>query len=384
MGITRRELLQLGGAGAAAVAVAGTALWPAALPARDPGGRPGRPLRILILGGTGFTGPFQVRYALERGHEVTLFNRGRRTVEWPGKVRELTGDRDTGDVAALIDGEWDVCIDNPTSVPHWVRDVGAVLRGKVGHYVFISTLSVFADSSQPGLTEEAALAPYDGEDAMRETMATLRADMRLFGPLKALSELEAEKQFPAITTVIRPGLIVGPGDASDRFTYWPVRLARGGEVLAPGDGSDPVQIIDARDLAEWTVRMAEQRVFGIFNAPGPDYELSMEAMLYGVRAVTTSGARVTWVPATFLAEHGVTPWGDMPTWLPGTGETAGFSRISNARAVAAGLMFRPLATTAADTLAWFAGQPAARRTELRAGITAEREVEVLAAWRGHA
>jgi 2'-hydroxyisoflavone reductase len=325
-----------------------------------------------------------VRYALERGHEVTLFNRGRRTVEWPGKVRELTGDRDTGDVAALIDGEWDVCIDNPTSVPHWVRDVGAVLRGKVGHYVFISTLSVFADSSQPGLTEEAALAPYDGEDAMRETMATLRADMRLFGPLKALSELEAEKQFPAITTVIRPGLIVGPGDASDRFTYWPVRLARGGEVLAPGDGSDPVQIIDARDLAEWTVRMAEQRVFGIFNAPGPDYELSMEAMLYGVRAVTTSGARVTWVPATFLAEHGVTPWGDMPTWLPGTGETAGFSRISNARAVAAGLMFRPLATTAADTLAWFAGQPAARRTELRAGITAEREVEVLAAWRGHA
>lgn len=382
MGISRRELLKLGGAGAAAVA--GTALWPAVLPAREPGGRPGRPLRILILGGTGFTGPFQVRYALERGHEVTLFNRGRRTMEWPGEVRELTGDRDTGDVAALRDGEWDVCIDNPTSVPHWVRDVGAVLRGKVGHYVFISTLSVFADSSQPGLTEEAALAPYEGEDAMRETMATLRADMRLYGPLKALSELEAEKQFPGITTVIRPGLIVGPGDASDRFTYWPVRLARGGEVLAPGDGSDPVQFIDARDLAEWTIRIAEQRALGIFNATGPDYELSMAAMLYGIRAVTTAGARLTWVPAEFLAEHGVAAWAHMPAWVPGAGETAGFSRVSNARAIRSGLTFRPLATTAADTLEWFGRQPADRKAALRAGITAEREAEVLSAWHARA
>jgi 2'-hydroxyisoflavone reductase len=287
-------------------------------------------------------------------------------------------------VAALRDGEWDVCIDNPTSVPHWVRDVGAVLRGKVGHYVFISTLSVFADSSQPGLTEEAALAPYEGEDAMRETMATLRADMRLYGPLKALSELEAETQFPGITTVIRPGLIVGPGDASDRFTYWPVRLARGGEVLAPGDGSDPVQFIDARDLAEWTIRIAEQRALGIFNATGPDYELSMAAMLYGIRAVTTAGARLTWVPAEFLAEHGVAPWAHMPAWVPGAGETAGFSRVANARAIKSGLTFRPLATTAADTLEWFGRQPAERRAALRAGITAEREAEVLSSWHARA
>ena len=378
MGITRRELLKLGGAGAAAVA--GTALWPAAIHAGDPGGRPSRPLRILILGGTGFTGPFQVKYALERGHAVTLFNRGRRTMEWPGEVRELTGDRDTGDVAALRDGEWDVCIDNPTSVPHWVRDVGEVLRGKVSHYVFISTLSVLADSSQPGLTEEAALAAYGGEDAMRETMTTLRADLRLYGPLKALSELEAEKQFPGITTVIRPGLIVGPGDASDRFTYWPVRLARGGEVLAPGDGNDPVQFIDARDLAEWTIRIAEQRALGIFNATGPDYELSMAAMLYGIRAVTTAGARLTWVPAEFLSKHGVAPWAHMPAWVPGTGETAGFARVTNARAIKAGLTFRPLATTAADTLEWFGGQPADRQSALRAGVTAEREAEVLSAW----
>jgi 2'-hydroxyisoflavone reductase len=347
-------------------------------------GRPGRPVRILILGGTGFTGPFQVRYALERGHEVTLFNRGRRTMDWPADVEELTGDRDTGEVAALAWREWDVCIDNPTSVPSWVRDIGQVLDGNIGHYVFISTLSVFADTGTPGLTETAALAQYQGDDPMQETMATLRADMSLYGPLKALSEAEAEKQFPGITTVIRPGLIVGPADASDRFTYWPVRLNRGGEVLAPGDGSDPVQFIDARDLAEWTIRMAEQRLFGIFNATGPDYEMRMAAMLYGIRAVSTAGARLTWVPAEFLARHDVAPWRDMPVWVPGTGDTAGFARTSNAKAVSAGLSFRPLATTAADTLEWFLGQSPARQSELRAGITPGREAAVLASWHARA
>jgi len=378
MHVTRRELLKLGGVSAATLA--GSSLWSALAADERPGGRPGRPLRILILGGTGFTGPFQVRYALERGHHVTLFNRGRRTMDWPAEVEELTGDRDTGDVAALAGREWDVCIDNPTSVPSWVRDVGQVLGGNIGHYMFISTLSVLADTSTPGLNETAALAQYQGDDPMQETMATLRADMSLYGPLKALSEAEAEQQFPGITTVIRPGLIVGPGDASDRFTYWPVRLARGGEVLAPGDGSDPVQFIDARDLAEWTIRMAEQRVFGVFNATGPDYEMSMIAMLYGIRAVTTAGASLTWVPAEFLSRHDVAPWGHMPVWVPGTGDTAGFARTSNARAVAAGLSFRPLAATAADTLEWFLGQPPERRAQLRSGIAPEREAEVLAAW----
>jgi 2'-hydroxyisoflavone reductase len=379
MNLTRRELLKLGSVGAATLA--GSSLWPALANDARPAGRP---LRILILGGTGFTGPFQVRYALERGHHVTLFNRGRRTMEWPAEVEELTGDRDAGDVAALAGREWDVCIDNPASLPYWVRDVGQVLGGNIGHYMFISTLSVFADTSTPGLTETAALARYQGDDPMQETMTTLRADMSLYGPLKALSEAEAEKQFPGITTVIRPGLIVGPGDASDRFTYWPVRLARGGEVLAPGDGSDPVQYVDARDLAEWTIRMAERRVFGIFNATGPDYEMSTAAMLYGIRAVTTAGASLTWVPAEFLARHEVAPWGHMPVWVPGTGESAGFARTSNAKAVAAGLSFRPLATTAADTLDWFLGQPPERQFQLRAGITPEREAGVLAAWHGRA
>lgn len=378
MNTTRRDFLKLGGLGAAALAsgsiLAGSNSAFAATEAT------GRPLRMLILGGTGFTGPHQVRYALERGHQVTLFNRGRRSIDWPAAVEELTGDRDSGDLEALRGRQWDVCIDNPTSVPAWVRDAGEVLAGNIGHYVFISTLSVLAETSRPGQAEDAPLAEYTGADAMQETMASLRADMRLFGPLKAACEAEAERRFPGISTIIRPGLIIGPGDATDRFTYWPVRLARGGEVLAPGDGSDPVQIIDARDLAEWTIRMAERRAFGIFNAPGPDYELSMEAMLYGIRAVTTNGARLTWVPAEFLGRHDVRPWADMPTWLPGTGDTAGFSRVSNARAVAAGLTFRALATTAADTLEWFRSEPAERRAELRAGLSAEREKAVLSAW----
>jgi 2'-hydroxyisoflavone reductase len=375
---TRRDFLKLGGLGATALAVGSS--WPASSGAFSSAGRAGGPLRILILGGTGFTGPHQVRYALERGHQVTLFNRGRRSIDWPAEVEELQGDRDTGDLEALRGRRWDVCIDNPTSVPSWVRDIAQVLSGRVNHYVYISSLSALADNSQPGRTEQAALVQYTGADVMQETMASLRADMSLFGPLKAACEAEAERRFPAISTIIRPGLIVGPGDASDRFTYWPVRLARGGEVLAPGDGSDPVQIIDARDLAEWTIRMVEARAFGIFNAPGPDYELSMEAMLYGIRAVTTNGARLTWVPAEFLARHEVRPWADMPTWLPGTGDTAGFSRVSNARAVAAGLTFRALATTAADTMEWFRSEPAERRAELRAGLSAEREKAVLSAW----
>lgn len=382
MSTTRRDVLRLGGL-AAAIGLAGTPL-PAGSAATAATGRAGKPLRILILGGTGFTGPHQVRYALDRGHRITLFNRGRREHDWPGEVEELIGDRDTSDLKALEGREWDVCIDNPTSVPHWVRDAGKVLAGKVGHYIFISTISVYSDTSRPGQDETGVLAQYAGADPMQETTATLRADMGLYGPLKAASEAEAEKQFPGITTIIRPGLIVGPGDQSDRFSYWPLRLARGGEVLAPGDGSDPVQFIDARDLADWTIRMAEQHAFGTYNATGPDYGMRMDAMLYGIRAVTTAGAQPTWVPAEFLVEHGVQPWGHMPVWLPGTGETAGFARISIAKALAAGLSFRPLATTAADTLSWFRVQPAERQAEIRAGITAEREKEVLAAWHARA
>ena len=340
----------------------------------------GKSLRILVLGGTGFIGPHQVRYAVSRGHQVSVFNRGQRQADLPSGVEHLNGDRDVGKLDALKGREWDVCIDNPTSVPFWVRDVGRILKGKIGHYVFVSTISAYADNSQPHANEDSALATYAGKDAMKETRETLKADMGLYGPLKAASEREAARWFPGIATIIRPGLIVGPGDATDRFTYWPVRLARGGEVLAPGDGSDPVQFIDARDLAEWMIRMAEARRFGTYNATGPDYPLSMAAMLHGIRATGSAGARLTWVPTDFLEAQKLSAWSDLPVWIPAQGETAGFASRDNQRALAAGLSFRPLAATANDTLAWFDTLPAPRRSKLLAGLSVEREVEVLAAW----
>jgi len=344
-----------------------------------------RPLRILILGGTGFTGPHQVRYALARGHKVTLFNRGKQPHEWPGVVEELLGDRNAGDLKALEGREWDVCIDNPTTLPFWVRDAGQALKGKVKQYVFISTISVYAANDRPA-DEGAALAAYTGKDPMTETQETVKASGgALYGPLKALSEQEARRQFgEAATTIIRPGLIVGPGDETDRFTYWPVRLARGGEVAAPGDGTDPVQFIDARDLAEWTIRMAEQGRTGVFNATGPARALTTRALLEGVGAAVRSPAKLTWIPTPFLKARKIEAWSDLPVWIPGQGETSGFARRSIARALAAGLTYRPLAATAADTLAWFRTQPAERQAKLRAGLSPEREAALLAAWKSQA
>ena len=359
------------GAGALALAAAGSRMAMSA---------PIKPLNILILGGTGFTGPHQVAYALARGHKVTVFNRGRQGNPWPGKVEELLGDRNTGDLKALEGRAWDVCIDNPTTLPFWVRDAGKVLSGHVGQYIFISTISVYASDATPNQDETAPLAPYKGADPMAETMTSLMADMgNLYGPLKALSEQEAKRQFGAETTIIRPGLIVGPGDETDRFTYWPVRLARGGEVLAPGDGSDPVQFIDARDLAEWTVRMAEARAFGTFNATGPAHAVTTKAMLTTIGEAVHSDAHLNWAPTAFLDAQKVSAWSDMPVWVPGQGDTAGFARRNISRALAAGLTYRPLPVTAADTLAWFKTQPPERQAKLKSGLSPTREAEVLAA-----
>lgn len=375
MRTTRRDLFRIGALAAAAAAFPTLALAAGATPVA----RAKRPLKILILGGTGFTGPFQVAYALARGHQVTLFNRGKRpSPEWPGEVEQLHGDRNAGDLSALQGRKWDVCIDNPTSLPFWVRDAGKILAGNVGHYLFISTISVYADGSRPGIAEDAPLAAYKGQDAMAETQQTLTADVaNLYGPLKALSEAEAWKQFGKAVTIVRPGYIVGPRDETDRFTYWPHRVAQGGEVLVPGDGKDPIQIIDGRDLGEWMIRLAEERSFGTFNAVGPRDPLLMDAMLQASRAVSGSQASFTHVPAEFLVEHEV----GLPIWVyRGDGPYAGYGQVSNARALAAGLTFRPLATTIAETLDWFGSLPAERQAKLRAGISREREAELLKAW----
>ena len=371
MPATRRNLLKLSAATVATLALRN-------IRASDGSTKP---LRILILGGTGFIGPHQVRYALSRGHRVTLFNRGKQKKEWPGEVEELLGDRNTGDLKALQGRVWDVCIDNPTTLPFWVRDAGRMLRGKVEQYIFISTISAYAANDKLNADESAAVQKYSGKDAMAETDESFHAHLgELYGPLKAASEKEAAKQFGKSTTVIRPGLIVGPGDQTDRFTYWPVRMARGGEVLAPGDGTDPVQFIDARDLAEWIIRMAESRNFGTLNASGPRETLTIRQMLAESGSAVHSNAQLTWVPTPFLQEQKVEPWSDLPVWVPAQGDSAGFAQRNIKKALAAGLTFRPLTTTAADTLAWFREQPADRQAKLHAGLTPEREAATLVAW----
>jgi 2'-hydroxyisoflavone reductase len=371
MRTTRRDLIRLGSLAAAA----------AAMPSLVFGAvqRASRPLDILILGGTGFTGPFQVNYALARGHKVTLFNRGKRpSPEWPGEVEQLHGDRNTGDLKSLQGRKWDVAIDNPTSVPFWVRDAAAVLKGNVGQYLFISTISVYADGSKPGIAEDDALAPYKGKDAMAETRDTLMADMgNLYGPLKALSEAEVRKHFGTRSTIVRPGYIVGPRDETDRFTYWPHRVAQGGEMLVPGDGQDPVQYIDGRDLGEWMIRLAESGTTGTFNAVGPQRMTTLDELLKGSEAVVGGAPTYTHVTPKFVEAQELA----LPVWVPRQdGPFAGYGRVSNARAVAAGLTYRPLSTTVTDLMAWFRSLPAERQAKLNAGITREQEAVALKAW----
>ncbi len=367
---TRRLFIKLS-------AAAGTALSVGPLFAE----KSAKSLRILILGGTGFTGPFQIQYALKRGHKITTFNRGKtHPGETPEGVEQLIGDRN-GQLDALKNRQWDVVIDNPTSAPVWVRDAAQILKGNVDRYVFISTISVYADTSKPGTDESAPLAKYTGPDAMKESRESIIASkFALYGPLKALSEQEAEKWFPKKTLIIRPGLIVGPRDETDRFTYWPMRVDRGGEVLAPGAPSDPVQFIDGRDLAEWTIRMVENGETGIYNATGPVKQLGIGDMLETVKSALSSSAKFTWVNADFLEAQKVEPWSDTPVWIPPRGEEAGGNQISNKRALAKGLIFRAMADTTRDTVAWFKSQPQDRQSKLKAGLSPERETEVLAAW----
>jgi 2'-hydroxyisoflavone reductase len=368
----RRRFIRISTASALASRVTATSLFAEKTPT---------PMRILILGGTGFTGPYQVKYALSRGHKVTTFNRGKtHPGELPAEVEQLVGDRN-GNLDALKNRKWDVVIDNPTTLPAWVRDAAQVLKGNVDRYIFISTISVYGESKQ-GPDENAPTEKYEGADPYNETIEAVRASgFKTYGPLKALSEREAEKWFPGKTLIIRPGLIVGPRDESDRFTYWPVRIDRAGDVLAPGKPNDPVQFIDARDLAEWTIRMAENRETGIYNATGPAKALGIGGMLDGIKDALKSNAKFTWVSEDFLTEQKVQPWSDMPVW---TGKDDAVARTNISRALSKGLTFRPLDVTARDTLAWFKSLPQERQSHPKAGLSPEREAQVLAAWKEQA
>ena len=333
-----------------------------------------RKLRILVLGGTGFIGPYHVQYALDRGHTVSMFNRGRTNPQlFPG-VEKLIGDR-ANDLKSLEGRQWDAVIDNSAqSAPDWVTLSAKLLAPNVKQYVFTSTRSVYKDTSRVPMTIDAPLFS-------RENTPLRQGQSLPYGLAKALSEAEVQKYFGERSLIVRPGLIVGPGDLTDRFSYWPVRIERGGEVLAPGDGTDPVQVIDVRDLCEWMIRLVEQGTMGIYNGVGPKNPRSFAELLHGIKAVTTSEATFTWVDADFLAQHNVRPYQEMPVWYPARGGREGFARFDLTREVASGLTFRPLAVTAKDTLDFYHSLPAARQADLRAGIEPDREAQVLAAWK---
>ena len=334
---------------------------------------PSRRLRILVLGGTGFIGPHMVQYALDRGHEVTLFNRGQSNTHlFPG-VEKLVGDR-TGDLTALEGRTWDVCMDNNASTPSWVELSTELLKDAVDLYFYVSSRSAYSDLSSVPMTADAPTFTY-------ETAGVEPGAERLtYGLSKAICERQTLGTFPGRSTVFRPGLIIGPGDTTDRFTYWPVRIHRGGEVLSPGDPTDPCQIIEVRDFTEWAVRMAEDGHTGVYNVVGPATPRPFAELLYGIRAVTTAETTFTWLPQDFLSEHRVRSYSDMPVWRPPNPGSEGFARFDLSPEVEKGLTFRPLAVTAADTLEYHFSRPAELQDPLRSGLTAEREAEVLAAW----
>ncbi len=331
--------------------------------------RANKPLRILILGGTGFLGPHLVENGRARGHTLTLFNRGKTHPELFPEVEKLRGDRD-GQLDALKGRSWDAAIDTSGYLPRIVKLSAELLAPSVKQYVFISSISVFPDDVKPGANESTpvqALTEPGSEEVRKH-----------YGALKALCEKAAEAAMPGRTTNVRPGLIVGPGDPTDRYTYWPVRIDRGGEALAPGNAGDPVQYVDARDLAAWIVHAIESGTVGVFNATGPEKPLDIGAMLSSCRKAARDPAELTWVPEKFLEEQRVSAWDDMPVW---TGSSGGFSRIDCSKAIRSGLRFRAADETARDTLAWWKTLPEDRRKKLRAGLSPEREKEVLAAWK---
>lgn len=366
MSISRRHFLQTTAPIAGSLLLAKSAILSAT--PKHPQAR----LKILILGGTGFIGPHQVRYALSRGHEVTLFNRG---ITNPGmfpQLETLIGDRNDN-LEALRGREWDVVIDNSATRPPWVTRSTEMLRDSVQRYVYVSSTGVFFPYQTTEIPEDGPTTPP------LENPNTQIRDALTYGAAKAMSEEITRAAFPDGHLVIRPTYIVGPGDLSDRFTYWTVRIDRGGEVLAPGHPDDATQYIDVRDLAKFMISSVEREVGGTFNLVGQRDKLSISELLYGIRAVTTSSVRFTWVESEFLASNGLL---EFTFWEPPLGDTLGMMRIDGAKAFAHGLTVRPLAETAKDTLDWFKTLPFERRANLRSGLSPEREMELLEMWKG--
>jgi 2'-hydroxyisoflavone reductase len=323
-------------------------------------------VRILVLGGTLFVGRHLVEAALERGHEVALFNRGRSDPGLYPALETRHGDRASGDLGSLREGAWDAVFDTSARVPRWVREAATLLADRVGHYSFVSSCSVYSDTTLPGTNESSPVHTLENETT--EEIASAE----VYGGLKVLCERELERVLPGRSLSARAGLIVGPYDRTGRFTYWVHRIARGGDVLAPDPRDQPVQLIHGRDLADWLLDMAEKGETGVYNATGPESPLTMERLLEAIVAETKSCARLVWVDEDYLVESGVEAWSDLPLWLApgGNPEVANFLAVDVSKAVTAGLKFRPLARTIRDTLEHADTSP-------EAGLDEARERELL-------
>ncbi|MDX6611292.1 MAG: hypothetical protein QOD75_478 [Blastocatellia bacterium] len=342
-------------------------------------------MKLLILGGTRFLGKHLVLAAQARNHEITLFNRGNHPSPDFPRLETLHGDRNS-DLAKLQGRRWDAVVDTSGYLPRTVRASAQALSQSAGRYVFISSISAYAAFSEPGMDETAALATLSREQLDEANAIDTSGPAsavnygKLYGGLKALCEQEVEVVLPNRTLIIRPGLIVGPDDYTDRFTYWPVRVARGGDVLAPGRPDRYVQFIDVRDLAEWAVRMIETKETGIYNANGLPNHLTMATVLQDCKTTTGSNASFSWVDEGFLLQEGVTAWGEMPLWMPeeAAPHLKGFMSINCDKAVAAGLTFRALSVTVKDLLTWREDH---LNEALKAGIDPEKEQQLLSRWR---
>ena len=331
-------------------------------------------MEILIIGGTRFLGRALVNAARTAGHRVTLFNRNRSAPDLFPDLETVIGDRES-DLNKLAGRSWDVVIDTCGYIPRQVRQSAQALANSIQRYIFISSLSVYADFKQAGIDEAYPLGKLQDESVEEVNGET-------YGPLKALCEQAAEQVLPGKVLVIRPGLIVGPYDLSDRFAYWLDRIAQGGDVLAPGDPQQRISFSDVRDLAAWIIRMAEQKAVGVYNADGPGDPITMGGLLDLCRQLENSTANLVWVSEEFILGEGVAPWSELPLWVPGSDpENAGFALVDTRKALAAGLSFRPVSETVRDTLAWLKTRPS--DTVWRAGLQHAKEARLLERWQAY-
>jgi 2'-hydroxyisoflavone reductase len=369
MTLDRRAFLATSAAAGAALASSG--LW-----GREPGAAT-KPLRILILGGTGFIGPAVTRLAQARGHQVSFFNRGRTRADLFPEVPKYIGDRDPkkGEGLKALEGhDWDVVIDDSGYYPRMVGASASLLADHAHRYIYISSISCYKEPSPMNGDEDSPLATLADP-----TVETMGDQFQNYGGLKVLCEQAAEKAMPGRVAVVRPGYIVGPDDPTGRFTYWPVRFDKGGEIAVPGAPTDPFQVIDVRDLGAFLIKLGEDGTTGRFNAVGPEKRLEWGRVIKACEASTQTKLSPVWMDADFVAKQ-ATDF-EFPIWAPYAGDTKGFHTWRNDRAMKAGLRCRPIEAIVKDTLLWHRGLKADDRRAKLAGPSAEQEAKLLAAWK---